>query len=153
MARDLITGGAGFIGSHIAEELVRRGESVRVLDDLSNRSEGNLLPILDRIDFRHDGVCDVHATVRSCVAPAVAGTVINVGTGVSSTLNQTISLLNPIFGVRTTPRRAQARPGEARNSTADISWTRALLRYEPVVPFDDGPQRRAVWFRSVKVRV
>ena len=38
----LVTGGAGFIGSHIAEALVRRGDRVVVLDDLSLGSLANL---------------------------------------------------------------------------------------------------------------
>jgi len=38
----LVTGGAGFIGSHIVDELVRRGESVRVLDNLSTGRRENL---------------------------------------------------------------------------------------------------------------
>jgi len=42
MARYLVTGGAGFIGSHLVEELLRRGESVRVLDDLSSGKRANL---------------------------------------------------------------------------------------------------------------
>ena len=314
MARYLITGGAGFIGSHIAEELVRRDESVRILDNLSNGSEQNLLPILDRIDFRHDDVCNlesirphfeeidyvihlaalasvarsmedplattqvnlngalhvllaardagvkrvvmastaaaygndawlphtetrlpqplspyaltkvaseyygqifhrhfgvevvslryfnvfgprqdpesaytgvlsifvasylrgeaptifgdgeqsrdftyvgnvVDATLRSCVAPSVAGTVINVGTGMSFTLNQIIRVLNEIFGVRITPRFAPCRPGDVRNSTADISLARALLGYEPLVSFDDGLEHTVDWFRSLLIKV
>jgi nucleoside-diphosphate-sugar epimerase len=42
MARVLVTGGAGFIGSHLVEELLRRGETVRVLDDLSTGKVENL---------------------------------------------------------------------------------------------------------------
>ena len=38
----LITGGAGFIGSHLAEDLVRRGRPVRVLDDFSTGLWSNL---------------------------------------------------------------------------------------------------------------
>jgi UDP-glucose 4-epimerase len=41
----LITGGAGFIGSHLAAELVRRGQSVRVLDDFSTGLWSNLSPL------------------------------------------------------------------------------------------------------------
>ena len=42
MATFLITGGAGFIGSHIVDELARRGECVRVLDNFSTGKHGNL---------------------------------------------------------------------------------------------------------------
>ncbi len=40
--RYLITGGAGFIGSHLAEELLARGASVHVLDDLSTGAIDNI---------------------------------------------------------------------------------------------------------------
>ena len=40
--RALITGGAGFIGSHLAEELLRRGADVSVIDDLSTGSIENI---------------------------------------------------------------------------------------------------------------
>jgi len=42
MARILVTGGAGFIGSHLTDALVARGDTVRVLDDLSSGREANL---------------------------------------------------------------------------------------------------------------
>ncbi len=42
MKRSLITGGAGFVGSHLAEELLRRGQEVHVLDDLSTGSIHNI---------------------------------------------------------------------------------------------------------------
>ncbi|HUT93339.1 MAG TPA: SDR family oxidoreductase [Thermoguttaceae bacterium] len=47
----LVTGGAGFIGSHIAEALVRRGDKVRVLDNLSTGHLSNLDAIRDRVEF------------------------------------------------------------------------------------------------------
>ncbi len=51
MARYLVTGGAGFIGSHIAEELVNREEEVRVVDNLLTGKKENLDSFRDRIQF------------------------------------------------------------------------------------------------------
>ena|SRR5438093_3012591 len=47
---DLVTGGAGFIGSHLVEELVLRGRPVRVLDNFSSGRLENLAGLLDRIE-------------------------------------------------------------------------------------------------------
>jgi len=52
----LVTGGAGFIGSHIADELVRRGESVRVLDNLSTGKRENLAGVNEQIEFREGDI-------------------------------------------------------------------------------------------------
>ena len=48
----LVTGGAGFIGSHIAEYLVQRGDDVTVLDNLITGSKENLTKISDKINFK-----------------------------------------------------------------------------------------------------
>src|SRR4051812_22182987 len=47
----LVTGGAGFIGSHIAETLIKRGDSVRVFDNLSTGKKDNLVGVLDGLEF------------------------------------------------------------------------------------------------------
>ncbi len=49
--RYLVTGGAGFIGSNIVEKLVRRGESVRVIDDFSTGSRENLDPYKEVVEI------------------------------------------------------------------------------------------------------
>jgi len=57
----LVTGGAGFIGSNIVEELVRRGEGVRVLDNFSTGKRENLIPLLDKIDLIEGDIRDEEA--------------------------------------------------------------------------------------------
>ena len=47
----LVTGGAGFIGSHLVEKLVLNGDDVIVIDDLSSGKISNLAAVIDRIDF------------------------------------------------------------------------------------------------------
>jgi UDP-glucose 4-epimerase len=56
--RYLITGGAGFIGSHFAEELLARDGEVTVLDNLSTGSLSNLDRVRDRIRFQQGSVLD-----------------------------------------------------------------------------------------------
>src|SRR5580704_4409149 len=51
--RALITGGAGFVGSHLAEELLRRGDEVVILDDLSTGSIENLDHLREKPGFRY----------------------------------------------------------------------------------------------------
>jgi nucleoside-diphosphate-sugar epimerase len=62
MASYLVTGGAGFIGSHLAEELVRRGHSVRVVDNLVTGKRRNL-DHLSGVEFIEGDLSD----------PAIAG--------------------------------------------------------------------------------
>jgi len=54
----VITGGAGFIGSHLAEGFVRNGYAVRVIDNLSTGKLRNLAHIKDSIDFRKNDIRD-----------------------------------------------------------------------------------------------
>ena len=64
--RYLITGGAGFIGSHLAEELLRRGHEVFVLDDLSTGSINNIrhLKTHDRFHYTIDTVMNRQLTAE-----------------------------------------------------------------------------------------
>jgi len=57
----LVTGGAGFIGSHLVEHLVTEGHEVVVLDDLSSGRVDNLESVLDRIQFVEGSITDLNA--------------------------------------------------------------------------------------------
>ena len=65
VALSLVTGGAGFIGSHLVHELVRRGERVRVLDNLSTGRRENLRDVVDHIELVEGSLNDPRAVVRA----------------------------------------------------------------------------------------
>ncbi len=67
--RYLVTGGAGFIGSNTVDELVRRGHSVVVLDDLSSGKEENLAEVRNKITFIKGSITDIEI-VRKAVQEA-----------------------------------------------------------------------------------
>jgi UDP-glucose 4-epimerase len=307
--RYLVTGGAGFIGSHITEELVRRGHSVTVLDDLSSGKEANLSHLAGKVDFVEGSICDIEvvasacrgadyvlhlaartsvprsvlepiqtnhvnidgtlnvlvaardakvrrvvfaasssaygetaelpkresmepspispygvtklvgelyaqvcgrvyglenvslrffnvfgprqdptsqysgvlsrfitallaanqpvvfgdgeqsrdftyvanvvdAVLRACEAPDASGKVFNVGTGSRFTLNQTLGLLEKISGRNAKARYDPPRIGDIRDSQADISLAKKILRYEPTVSFEEGLNRTWEWYAS-----
>lgn len=52
----VVTGGAGFIGSHIVDALVLRGNTVRVIDNLSTGRKENIAHVLDKIEFVEDSI-------------------------------------------------------------------------------------------------
>lgn len=65
-AKFLVTGGAGFIGSNIAQALVDAGYSVRVLDDYSTGKRENVESIKDRAEIVEGSICD-YETCQRCV--------------------------------------------------------------------------------------
>ncbi len=65
MARYLITGGAGVIGSNLAHTLVARGEAVRILDDFSTGRAVNLAGLGDRVEIQRGDLRDPTALARA----------------------------------------------------------------------------------------
>ncbi|MCF8031745.1 MAG: SDR family oxidoreductase [Desulfarculaceae bacterium] len=104
MSAYLITGGAGFIGSHLAETLVKQGHRVRVLDNLSTGKEANLEPAsggpgeLDFLegDIRELDTCQramegmdyvLHQAARASVPRSVADPLATNAVNVNGSLN------------------------------------------------------------------
>src|SRR6476469_3072715 len=80
MAHYLVTGGAGFIGSHLAEELVRRGERVRIVDSLITGKKQNIAHLsgvefihgdLAELDVARDAVAGIDFVLHQAAIPSV----------------------------------------------------------------------------------
>lgn len=65
MARCLVTGGAGFIGSHLVDALVERGDEVRVVDDFSSGRRENLAHLEGRIRLFEGSVLSIESTAEA----------------------------------------------------------------------------------------
>ena len=65
MALCLVTGGAGFIGSHVVEALMDRGDKVRVLDSFYTGRRENLADVWDQIDVVEGDLRDIRTVRRA----------------------------------------------------------------------------------------
>jgi len=112
MKKYLVTGGAGFIGSNIVEELVNRGENVRVLDNLSTGKEEHLTPFMEKIDFQKGDIRNeedtrkalegidyvIHQAALRSVAKSVEQPIPNNDVNVNGTLN--VLMLSKEMGIK-----------------------------------------------------
>lgn len=102
MAHYLVTGGAGFIGSHLAEELVRRGEHVRVVDSLITGKRQNLAHLreveflegdLATLDVAQRAVAGVDYVLHQAAIPSVPRSVQDPITSNRANIDASLNLL------------------------------------------------------------
>ncbi len=104
MANYLVTGGAGFIGSHLVERMVADGHSVRVIDNLATGKRENLTPFLDRIDFFEGDIRNPEDCLKACdgievvfhqgAIPSVPKSVEQPGASHDANVNGTFNILS-----------------------------------------------------------
>ena len=101
-------------------------------------------------DFTYVGDV-VAAVLAACGAPAgaVAGRAINVARGARTSVNALYAALQRVTGASgVEPAYAARRPGDIRDSQADITLARELLGFEPSVTVEEGLRRTVAWQRS-----
>jgi nucleoside-diphosphate-sugar epimerase len=88
----------------------------------------------------------VNANLQAFEAPGVAGMAFNLGTGGRYTLNQTLRILEQFARRTADANYTQPRPGDIRDSQADISRAREKLGFNPDVGFEEGLRRTWDWY-------
>jgi len=89
----------------------------------------------------------VRANILATQSDAAVGGVFNISGGERTTINELAAAMNEILGTRLEPEHLAQRPGDIRDSWADISRARDSLGYTVDVPFGEGLERTAEWFR------
>jgi nucleoside-diphosphate-sugar epimerase len=90
----------------------------------------------------------VDGVLKAATAPGASGEVINVATGRQISILELANTLSGIIGVSAAPIHIDPRPGDVRDSLADISKAQRLLGYQPTVSFEDGLRRTVDWYKT-----
>ncbi len=96
-------------------------------------------------DFVNVADC-VNATIAASRIPGLAGSVINIGTGQRTTVNQLCGMLQDILICPIAPRFGPPQPGDIRHDYADVDRAMRLLSYRPASVVRDGLKETAEWY-------
>jgi UDP-glucose 4-epimerase len=98
-------------------------------------------------DFTHVANV-VEANILAARAPVLAGESVNIAAGEPRSVLDVLHAIAEIFGYELEPEFLPARAGDIRDSHADISLARKLLRYAPVTGFSEGLKETIGWLRD-----
>ncbi|MFQ6112843.1 MAG: SDR family oxidoreductase [bacterium] len=90
----------------------------------------------------------VNAVFKACHAERAAGEVINIACGRRISLNHLIKLLRELTNADINPEYTDPRPGDVRDSLADIAKAKELLDYVPAVSMAEGLSRTYNWYSN-----
>ena len=138
----LVTGGAGFIGSHLVHRLVELGHAVRVVDNLSTGDVANIAPVADRVDFLHGDLCDpdvsatavdgVEVIFHLAALPSVPRSLIDPWGSHDANVNATVRLLQAA-------KTARVRRCVFSSSSSVYGDTPTLPKIETMEPLPRSP--------------
>jgi len=113
-----------------------KGEKIKVYGDGSQTR-----------DFTY--ISDVIDATMSAINSNVKGKTINVGGGCRITVNETITLLEPLLGSEISVNYVETQKGDAKDTFASINMARRLLNYSPKVELAEGLRREIEWIKSL----
>jgi nucleoside-diphosphate-sugar epimerase len=98
-------------------------------------------------DFTHVANV-VEANVKACEAPEPLTGPFNIACGATTTILEIVGALNNVLGTALEPEFAPARPGDIRQSYANIAKAQAAIGYRPVMETLDGLAETAAWYAN-----
>ncbi len=125
--RVLLSGGAGFIGSHVAEHLLERGHEVAVVEYVEDVARANVLAL---------------------EGDPPSGSY-NIGTGVETSVNRLYELLCGAAGRSLPPRYGPAKPGEQLRSSVNPSRAERVLGWRPEMSLAGGLRETLRFFGAL----
>jgi nucleoside-diphosphate-sugar epimerase len=138
-AKVLVTGGAGFIGSHLAERLLREGYGIRVLDNFSTGHRANIAGFADDIELVEGDIQSyerAHTAVRGCELVVHEAALPSVPRSVQDPLTSNASNVIGTLNVLLAARDSDVRRVVYASSSSVYGATEALPKSEdlPVAP-------------------
>jgi UDP-glucose 4-epimerase len=135
----LVTGGGGFIGSHLVERLVRDGHRVRVIDNFTTGHRRNLMPVIDEVDLVEGDLQSyerAHAAVRGCEVVLHQAAMPSVPRSVQDPLTSNASNVIGTLNVLLAARDSGVRRVVFASSSSVYGATPALPKHEglPTLP-------------------
>lgn len=107
----LVTGGAGFIGSHLVKKLVGLGSKVTVIDNLSRGSKEKLKPVLSQINFVNVDLRDEKKAAKHFLDQEIVFNLAALNTGVDFDLGRTEVMFEENLLLQMTPLRMAKKSG------------------------------------------
>ncbi len=98
-------------------------------------------------DFTYVGNV-VEANILAAESERSGGRVLNIACGLPLTVNSLLEAVSAAVGTKVAPLRSAPRPGDIKHSYADISLAKEVLKFEPVVLFEEGLKRTLAWYRE-----
>ena len=152
----LITGGAGFIGSHITEALVKRGDRVRVLDNLLTGHRANLAHLIDQIEFVEGDIRDPEQTRAAMAGVSIVyheAAIPSVPRSVSDPQLNHDSNVQGTFNVLMAAREAGVKRVVYAASSSAYGDTEILPKQEDMIPKPLSPYAAAKLFGEYYMQV
>jgi UDP-glucose 4-epimerase len=140
--RALVTGGAGFIGSHLTDGLLAAGFAVRVLDDFSSGRDSNLAHALGEIELIRGDLADPATAARACAGVDVVfheGAIPSVPRSVAEPLRTNRANVDGTLNVLESARQAGVRRVVFAASSSAYGDTEELPKIETMPPNPRSP--------------